>query len=130
MSKKTIADNVRNVPKLVKIASELHKKLKRETTDVVEIGRLLASAKNELEHGEFLPRLESEFSLTEKTANRYMAVQCGEGLSKNSLSNRGRSSLGEQRLVLHTSDAGYFLRLWRSRGANEQDGCSRHSGKL
>jgi Protein of unknown function (DUF3102) len=74
MSKKKRADDVRAVPKLTKITNHLHEILKRETGDVVEIGRLLTSAKEELGHGEFLPWLEREFSLSEKTANRYMAA--------------------------------------------------------
>lgn len=74
MLKKEKADNVRTVPKLDKITNDLHEILKRETGDVVEIGRLLTSAKEEVGHGKFLPWLEREFSLSEKTANRYMAA--------------------------------------------------------
>jgi Protein of unknown function (DUF3102) len=41
---------------------------------VIEIGRLLRAAKKELGHGEFLPWLKSEFSLSERSAQRYMAA--------------------------------------------------------
>ena len=67
------ADTV-SVPKLVKITGELHAIFKRETADVIQIGRLLRSAKKEVGHGEFLPWLEKEFSLSEKSAQRYMAA--------------------------------------------------------
>lgn len=70
--KKTDAD--RAIPKLVKITDELHAIFRRETEDVVQVGRLLTSAKKEVGHGEFLPWLEKEFSLSEKSAQRYMAA--------------------------------------------------------
>ena len=63
-----------SVPKLVKITGELHAVFKRGTTDVIQAGRLLILAKNEVGHGEFLPWLETEFSLSEKSAQRYMAA--------------------------------------------------------
>jgi hypothetical protein len=72
--KKKKTDDVRAVPKLVKITGELHAIFKRETTDVIEVGRLLMLAKKEVGHGEFLPWLEKEFSLSEKTAQRYMVA--------------------------------------------------------
>ncbi len=63
-----------SVPKLVRITSELHDIFKRGTADVIQIGRLLRSAKKEVGHGGFLPWLEREFSLSERAANRYMAA--------------------------------------------------------
>ena len=63
-----------SVPKLVKITGELHAIFKRGTADVIQIGRLLRLAKKEIGHGEFLPWLEKEFSLSEKSAQRYMAA--------------------------------------------------------
>ena len=41
---------------------------------MIQVGRLLMSAKKEVGHGEFLPWLEKEFSLSEKSAQRYMAA--------------------------------------------------------
>ncbi len=70
--KKTDAD--RAVPKLVKITGELHAIFRRGAEDVIQVGRLLTSAKKEVGHGEFLPWLEKEFSLSEKSAQRYMAA--------------------------------------------------------
>ncbi len=70
---KTITGTDRAVPKLVRITSELHDIFKRGTADVIQIGRLLTSAKKEVGHGEFLPWLE-KFSLSEKSAQRYMAA--------------------------------------------------------
>ena len=72
--KKKKTDDARVVPKLVKITSELHAIFKRGTEDVIQIGRLLRSAKKEVGHGEFLPWLEKEFSLSDKSAERYMAA--------------------------------------------------------
>jgi hypothetical protein len=63
-----------SVPKLVKITGELHAIFKRGTADVIQIGRLLKLAKDEVGHGEFLPWLEKEFSLSDKSAERYMAA--------------------------------------------------------
>ena len=63
-----------SAPKLVKITGELHAIFKRGTADVIQIGRLLRSAKKEIGHGEFLPWLEKEFSLSEKSAQRFMAA--------------------------------------------------------
>jgi hypothetical protein len=74
MSKRKQRDDVPTVPKLVKITTELHALFKRGADDVIQIGRLLTSAKKEIGHGTFLPWLESEFSLSEKSAQRYMAA--------------------------------------------------------
>ena len=63
-----------SVPKLVKITGELHGIFKRGTADVIQVGRLLRLAKDEVGHGEFLPWLEKEFSLSDKSAERYMAT--------------------------------------------------------
>jgi hypothetical protein len=73
MSKKN-KDDTRAAPKLVKIAGELHAIFKREATDVVNAGRLLKQAKKEVGHGNFFQWLKEEFSLSEKTAERYMAA--------------------------------------------------------
>jgi Protein of unknown function (DUF3102) len=62
------------VPKLVAITSELRAIFRRGTADVIQVGRLLRSAKDELGHGEFLPWVEREFSISDKSAERYMAA--------------------------------------------------------
>jgi hypothetical protein len=43
-------------------------------TCIIEIGRELIAAKEELNHGEWLPWLDKEFGWTEMTATRYMRV--------------------------------------------------------
>ncbi len=40
--------------------------------NILEIGRRLLEVKDELPHGQFLPWLQKEFSMTASTANRYM----------------------------------------------------------
>ena len=60
---------------LKKIAGEIATALKREAKNVVEIGRLLAEAKEQLdEHGQWLPWLSDNFSLSIRTAQRYLAA--------------------------------------------------------
>jgi hypothetical protein len=60
--------------KLSDITGKLHAAFKRQSADVIEIGSLLRAAKKELGHGAFLPWLTREFSLSERSAERYMAV--------------------------------------------------------
>lgn len=64
-----------SLPKLAALTIALHDLFKRETADVVEIGRLLKAAKKQVGHGNFLPWLQTEFSLSEKTAQNYMSAQ-------------------------------------------------------
>jgi hypothetical protein len=60
---------------LKKIASDLADVLKRAVKNVIEAGGLLNEAKEQLdEHGQWLPWLRDNFSLTNRTAERYMAV--------------------------------------------------------
>jgi hypothetical protein len=56
------------------IAAEIRTKLKREAVDVIEIGALLAEAREQLKHGEWLPWIEAEFDLSARTATRYLNV--------------------------------------------------------
>jgi hypothetical protein len=48
--------------------------LRRETTDIIEAGKLLLEIKSELNHGEWLPWLREHFDLSERTARNYMTV--------------------------------------------------------
>ena len=48
--------------------------IKRSTRDLIDIGRSLIEVKNKLEHGQFYLWLETEFSWTYRTANRFMNV--------------------------------------------------------
>jgi hypothetical protein len=54
------------------IASELRLALRRGTADVLNIGRLLAEAKEKMPHGEWLPWLKDEVSMSERSAQKYI----------------------------------------------------------
>jgi hypothetical protein len=54
------------------IADELQVALKRETADILTIGGLLAEAKEQVPHGEWLPWLKNEFSMSERSAQKYV----------------------------------------------------------
>jgi hypothetical protein len=56
------------------IARELRLALKRETKDIITIGDLLSEAKKQVDYGEWLPWLRDGFSLSERTAQRYIAA--------------------------------------------------------
>jgi hypothetical protein len=58
--------------RLSAIAADLRKALRREATDIVDIGRLLVEAKEQVAHGDWLPWLQREFSLSERSAQKYM----------------------------------------------------------
>ncbi|MGD0533506.1 MAG: DUF3102 domain-containing protein, partial [Methyloceanibacter sp.] len=49
-----------------------HTALKRETADILTIGTLLVEAKAQVKHGEWLPWLKQEFSMSERSAQNYM----------------------------------------------------------
>ncbi len=48
----------------------------RSIADVIEIGRLLLEAQDQLEHGEWLPWVERELDFSERTAQRYVSAYC------------------------------------------------------
>ena len=54
------------------VTSELHVALRRGTTDILTIGGLLSEAKEKIPHGEWLPWLKNEFSMSERSAQNYM----------------------------------------------------------
>jgi Protein of unknown function (DUF3102) len=54
------------------IAHELQAAVKREATDVIAIGALLLEAREEIDHGDWLPWLATNFGSSESTANNYM----------------------------------------------------------
>jgi Protein of unknown function (DUF3102) len=67
--------NPMNSRPLKKIASEIAIALKREAKNVIEVGGLLTEAKEQLdEHGQWLPWLSENFSLSIRTAQNYMAA--------------------------------------------------------
>lgn len=56
-------------------ASErIRMRLRRTAEDIVETGRELAAMKEKLPHGQFLPWIEAEFEMSERTAHNFMAV--------------------------------------------------------
>jgi hypothetical protein len=54
------------------ITSELHVALTRDTTNIVTVGGLLAEAKEKITHGKWLPWLKNEFSMSERSAQKYV----------------------------------------------------------
>ena len=54
------------------ITGELHVALRRETGDILTVGSLLAEAKDKIPHGEWLPWLKNEFSMSERSAQQYV----------------------------------------------------------
>jgi hypothetical protein len=56
------------------IVDEIHIELKRDTAGIIKIGALLAEAKGQVKHGEWLPWLEENFSMSKATAQRYLQV--------------------------------------------------------
>jgi Protein of unknown function (DUF3102) len=70
MSKKVKARAVKRA--LETIACEIHAALKREAANIITIGGLLVEAKAQLMHGQWLPWLEREFSLSQRSAQRYV----------------------------------------------------------
>jgi len=57
-----------------RITRELHAALKRETADIIAIGNLLIEAREKLNHGEFLPWVTRNFTMSSKSAENYMAA--------------------------------------------------------
>jgi hypothetical protein len=56
------------------ITDEIKVILKRSTADIIKLGGLLVEAKKQVEHGEWLPWLAREFSISERSAQRYIKV--------------------------------------------------------
>ena len=65
------------------ITGELQVALRRETADILTIGGLLAEAKEKIPHGEWLPWLKTEFSMSERSAQKY--VKAADYAAKNEL---------------------------------------------
>jgi hypothetical protein len=57
---------------LAAIANRIRERIRRTTSDIIETGRDLLVAKEKLKHGAFLPWIESEFQMTDRTARNYM----------------------------------------------------------
>jgi Protein of unknown function (DUF3102) len=65
---------VRTVRELPAIAEALHAALKRDTRNILEIGALLAEAREMVDPGTWLRWLHDEFSLSRQTADRFRKV--------------------------------------------------------
>lgn len=55
-------------------AQRIKLRLRRSAEDIIEIGRDLMSVKDRIGHGNFLPWLEAEFGMADRTARRFMDV--------------------------------------------------------
>lgn len=55
-------------------AERIKLRLRRSAEDIIEIGRDLIAVKDSLPHGSFLPWIEAEFGMAERTARRFMDV--------------------------------------------------------
>jgi hypothetical protein len=69
------------------IEAELHTALKSEIANKIKVGGLLVEAKEAVRHGEWLPWLERNFALSERSAQHYMVAfkfaakyECGADL--------------------------------------------------
>ena len=60
---------------LTVIADEIRIALKSETANILKLGESLVEAKNSrhIKHGQWLPWLTQNFSMSERTAQKYMA---------------------------------------------------------
>ena len=65
---------VRDAPPLAQRAQRIRDLVGVARTCIIEIGRELIAAKTEVEHGEWLDWLETEFGWAERTARNYMTV--------------------------------------------------------
>ena len=69
----TKAKNIKAPPtELDRIATRLRTALRRETTNIIEIGNLLIESRKHLDHGEWQPWLAEHFDLSYRTAKRYV----------------------------------------------------------
>ena len=99
---------------LAVIADELHAALKRETADILTIGTLLVEAKAQVGHGKWLSWLKQEFSMSERSAQKYM--KAAEFAAKNELS--ADLDLSPSALYLLSEDSHW------------EDRCDRRTGGL
>ena len=65
------------------VTARIKERLTRQVSDIIETGRDLIEVKSRLEHGQFGRWLESEFSMTPRTARLFMqAATWAEGKSE------------------------------------------------
>jgi hypothetical protein len=76
-------------------ADRIRFRISRTVQDVIEIGRELIAVKNRLGHGNFLPWIDREFKMTDKSAERFMSVAEQFGDKFDSVSNLTLTALYE-----------------------------------
>ena len=59
---------------LASLVTEIRKTLRNDIANIIKRGELLQEAKDQVEHGQWLPWLEENFDMDERTAQRAMAV--------------------------------------------------------
>jgi hypothetical protein len=59
---------------LIAVADRIKSRVRRQTADIIEIGRDLLTIKSEMEHGLFLKWVSAEFRWSARTAQNYMAA--------------------------------------------------------
>jgi Protein of unknown function (DUF3102) len=73
------------------ITSELHVALRRKTADILTVGSLLAEAKGKIPHGQWLPWLKKECSMSERTAQKCVEAADFAAEAKSQVSATGRA---------------------------------------
>jgi hypothetical protein len=68
-------------------ADRIRSRMMRTVKDLIEIGRDLIAVKERLGHGNFLPWIDGEFRMTDKSAQRFMSVAERYGDKSDSVSN-------------------------------------------
>ncbi len=62
------------------IAERVRQRIRRTTTDIIETGRDLLVVREKLEHGQFTDWLDTEFGMSDRSAQLYMrAAEWAEG---------------------------------------------------
>jgi Protein of unknown function (DUF3102) len=91
---------------LDRLAAKLRTALRRETTNIIEIGNLLIESRKHLEHGDWLPWLSRNFDLSFRTAQNYCAA--AEYVARKSKSETVAHFANLSASLLHRLAAGQF----------------------
>ena len=71
---------------LEQLAASIRERLRTSSRDAIEIGNDLLKAKKTLGHGRFLPWIKDNFGMSERTAERYVALAMRLGSNSDTLS--------------------------------------------
>jgi hypothetical protein len=71
---------------LERLATSIFERLKNSSRDAIKIGNDLITAKSMLGHGKFQPWIKNNFGMSERTAERYMALATRIGSKSDTLS--------------------------------------------